>query len=91
MTGGMGGRYVEEKGGETSREKEKGREEESRGEKRREKVIDGRVNGDLGVSRALGDYDRRYGRKVCRGGKGRARREEEREGERRKELLLCTM
>ena len=55
------------------------REEKRQVERAGGKVVDGRVNGDLGVSRALGDYDRRYGRKVCRGEKGRdeERRREE--------------
>ena len=75
------------------------REEKRQVERAGGKVVDGRVNGDLGVSRALGDYDRRYGRKVCRGEKGRdeeRRRKGERRGEERRTpasvcyvLLLC--
>ena len=60
------------------------REEKRQVERAGGKVVDGRVNGDLGVSRALGDYDRRYGRKVCRGEKGREE-ERRRGGERRGE------
>ena len=63
------------------------REEKRQVERAGGKVVDGRVNGDLGVSRALGDYDRRYGRKVCRGEKGREeerRREKGRDEERRR-------
>ena len=81
------------------------REEKRQVERAGGKVIDGRVNGDLGVSRALGDYDRRYGRKVCRGERGREgekRREKGRRGEKRREeekrtptslcyVLLCAL
>ena len=59
------------------------REEKRQVERAGGKVVDGRVNGDLGVSRALGDYDRRYGRKVCRGEKGREE-ETRRGGEKRR-------